>query len=286
MKKHLYTDGYGFSFAEVALIARTLHISIDPFIHAFSPEERPFMIPLVNFVEPTEIDYRLMEIHNEQLRSMANSEGIPEITETCNFIPAPFHYKYELITRFYIFKWLYKYKTPREATPFSQVKIDKRQRELQYEHYDAYKKILKRSHYILDPLIFYYIVNDLKYFSGIELITGEEIREIKKELYSLIEEVEYRTSAGRLPEEDSDLRIYISTLNLDTNYLYMFSDTFRMAAIKVFMLSYAASLDKETVMQFKKWIESFKKHSILISGCNELYQQTFFNRQRKIVAQL
>lgn len=146
------------------------------------------------------------------------------------------------------------------------------------------KKITNRSHYIVDPLIFYYMVNDLKYFSGIELITAEEIIEIKKELYYLLEEIEHRTSAGIVTEENNDLRVYISTLNLDTNYLYMSSDNFQMVAIKVFMHSYAASLDKETVIQFKNWIESFKKHSILISGCNELYQRTFFNKQRKIVA--
>lgn len=58
-------------------------------------------------------------------------------------------------------------------------------------------RCVKSSFYILDHLVFHYLVTDMLFFASINLITPEELKELQEELILLLEKLE-RFTAERI----------------------------------------------------------------------------------------
>ncbi len=190
------------------------------------------------------------------------------------------------MTRLYLLKWFYQYQP--QATPplFKDIIIQERLRNSQLEYYAVSKEAVQKAHYIFDHLLFYYTVNTLKYFCDIHLIDENEKTIIQEELFSILNDMEQITLNGRDPVTGNEILLYVSLLNLDTNYLYVKTEDWQLTGIKLFQLSCAGTLDKGTFDVINPWIESLKKHSMMISNCNEVQCRCFLERQRRFVERL
>ncbi|MCD7973761.1 MAG: hypothetical protein LUG18_14075 [Candidatus Azobacteroides sp.] len=273
-----------FAFSEVVMLSQKLDLSLDQIVNRLSGDEKVFLLPLLQYVNSKEDDYHSMERHMGQME-LVKSDPKSELTDICNVLPATLFYKYEFITRFYMFKWMYQYGQSKSPITYKDIFIEKRLREMQIRHYKNYKNISTAS-YIFDNLIFYFLINNLKYFASIYLITPEEIEKIKKDLLDLLSEIEETTYGCKNVENNNQVLFYVSQINFDTNYLFINSTEFQLLAIKVFLINYVCSDKKEIVEEFMPIIQSLKRHSILISGCNERERILFFEKQRKYVEML
>ncbi|MCC8186535.1 MAG: hypothetical protein LIP08_03210 [Bacteroides sp.] len=273
-----------FTFSEVILIARKLGISLDEFAQVDSLRSKPFQLKMTEHVNPQEIDYEMMQGFVDFLDAIKHVPD-SEMAGSTNMIPSFFYYKYTHLTRFYLFKWVYQYGLSEIPVYYKDVHIPPRLRKLQQDTISYYRHF-KMTKIIFDNLVFYYLVNDLKYFTNVHLIEPEELEMIKEELLCLLEDLERLSITAYYKENGNRIHFYISNINFDTNYSYMASNQVYLTMIGAFILNNVVSNDKMTFDRVKIWIHSLKRQSTLISESGEKQRILFFNKQRDIITSL
>lgn len=272
-----------FSFYEVTLVAQKLGISLQDFAGVASTKSRPYHLKLTNWVEPEEIDYYMINEYLDLLREIKD-DPTAELGAAIKMFPDAFHLRYKNITTYYLFKWIYQYSSPESKKYFSEIKATERSLSLLKEMRHLYN-LIKTRDYILDKKIFQNLVDDLSYFGSIRLITPDELASIKEELFYLVDYLESLAVSG-VNEEGNNVKLYISDVNFETDFSYLSSTNYKLSLIRTFTLYDIASLDDFTFDISKRWLNSLKRTSTLISESGQLQRIDFFNKQRQIVDSL
>ena len=184
-----------FTFVEVMTVAKELGISLDNLTETDTCKSRPFQLKLVEYANPLDADFRMMQDFVE-IFACAESEPDWEAGFSTNTLPKSFCYYYPGITRFYLFKWLYQYSNVDSVKPFREMVISDRLAKIQQDFLHG-MRCVRSSFYILDHLVFHYLVTDMLFFASINLITPGELKELQEELMLLLEKLERFTAKGR-----------------------------------------------------------------------------------------
>ena len=189
--------------------------------------------------------------------------------------------KYKYLTRFYLFKWKAQHDGLDSVQPLHEIVIPDRMVQIQRNFITETQRI-KDSCFIFDNMIFMYLINDIKYFSSVNLISDNDVHELKEELYRLLDYTERLAARGKF-DNGHRINFYISNINFDT---YILTQKCKLSLIKAFTLNSVASLDDKTFDSVKNWISSLKRFSTLISESGDLQRIHFFRKQRELVSML
>lgn len=146
-------------------------------------------------------------------------------------------------------------------------------------------QLFQTTNYIWDKEIFIRLVNEIKFFLNINLISEDSVKRIKKELLVLLNELEEISAQGKY-SSGKDVKIYISDINFESTYSYVETDIYHQCLIGVFSINSITSKDDLLFQHLKAWIQSLKKYSTLISQSGEVQRIHFFNRQQELVTSL
>lgn len=270
-----------FTFAEIVTIANAFGISLDNIVGAVTAKSRPFQLKLVDFLHPVEIDYDMLDQYIDIL-SLAREDDMSELIDCTNILPQQLYMKYAYISRFYLFKWLYQCGKPGKTKRFDEIEVTDRFAEMQIVTVEE-SRYIRNSYYILDPLIFNYLVNDINYFMSINLLNTDDIKHLKDELMKLLDELEALAARGSFEDTGNKVFIYISSVNFDTSYWCVQVNNYRISMIKTFILSSVASLDEGTYEKLRKWLRALIRSSIMISVSGERQRIAFFKAQRELI---
>ena len=269
-----------FTFAEVVKIAKELNISLDGINGEASPRSRPFHIKLIEYDQPAEIDYYMLNEYVDVLRAQKQS-SYSEFGAISGVLPSFFYMRYDTLYRFFILKWLYEFGDPSSTKKFSQISLSNRLKEIG-DDYLVQVKNMSYTYFILDELLFYYLVKDIKYFKEVRLVSEDDIKELKKDLLCLIKEMEELT-AKSVFDNGHKIHLHVSTLHFESNYSYLQGDHINLSLIKAYTFNEIASLDETVFHKMKTWIQSLKRTSILISGSGEIERLKFFEKQKSYI---
>lgn len=273
-----------FTFAEIVTIANTFGISLDNIVGTLTAKSRPFQLKLVDFLHPVEIDYDMLDQYIDIL-SLAREDDKSELIDCTNILPQQLYMKYTYISRFYLFKWLYQCGKPGRTKRFAEIEVTDRFAEMQIATVEE-SRYIRNSYYILDPLIFHYLVNDINYFMSINLLDADDVKHLKVELMKLLDELETLAARGCFEDTGNKVFIYISSVNFDTSYWCVLVNNYRISMIKTFILSSVASLDEGTYDKLRKWLRALIRSSIMISVSGERQRVAFFKAQRELIQSL
>lgn len=271
-----------FTLAEAGSISKSLGISLDALIGTETGKSRPFQMNLIDYSHPTEIDFAMLQNYLDVL-NMSSDDPYSEITVSANNLPQPFHFMHESLARFFLFKWAYHHEKG-TAKPYSEITISDRLKKIYQESIAGHKNI-KTSCFIFDNLVMLYLVNDLKYFSSIQLITEDELKTIKQDILQLLDYLESLATTAKY-ENGNDVYLYVSNINFESTYTYLRVHNMRISFMDIFLLNGAASVDEGIYEHVKTWILSLRRLSTLISHSGELQRINFFKEQRKIIESL
>lgn len=203
-----------------------------------------------------------------------------------NILPQPVYTKYESLTRYYIFKWTYQsYANASVTTKYKDIVITDKIKEISNFNLKVAHNI-NLTHYIFDPSLFFYIVNDIKYCRDIGLMTPEEVSRLKEDLLHVIDDLEELCETGTFKNTGSKVSVYIANVNFDTSYWYIQNDALYIAVIKIFILNGIVAKDIHSFEKIKEWVVSLKRHSTLISESSEKERILYFNKQRELINRL
>ncbi|NDW10503.1 helix-turn-helix domain-containing protein [Dysgonomonas sp. 520] len=268
-----------FTLTEVAIISKELDLSMDNILGTAPNKSRPFQLKIPEHVDPLDIDLAMMDHFVYVLQSI-NEDSRSELGCATNSVPQFFYYNYPYLNKLFLFKWAYQYDEKYSSKSLKEINYTDRMLKLEQDTYTEQAKI-KNTFYIFDNMMFTYLINDIKYFSGINLIDREEVTELKGEIHQLINELEALAIKGQF-DDGCKVQLYISNINFENTYSYIHSQNLNISLIKTFILNSVASLDDKTYEKIHFWIQSLKKCSTLISEAGEMQRIKFFNEQRKL----
>ncbi|MCD8166814.1 MAG: hypothetical protein LUE93_12305 [Bacteroides sp.] len=272
-----------FTFAEIAKVALHFELSVDNIITAGSLKVRPFQLKMVQFLNPQEEDYQMLEHFVNALRIISRSPE-SELGSALNILPQSLSLIFPHIYNFYLFKWMYQYGAPSSKMNYADIEPTARLKKINKEivsttHHFAH------SYYIWDRMIFRYLVNDILYFANIKLLSKVEVEELKTEILQFIDYVEELAVCGEYAPGHK-VWFYVSSINFESSYSYFGTPDHCFSMVKMFTLNDAISYDEKIHKRLKYWMYALKRTSTLISESGEMQRILFFQRQREIVNEL
>jgi len=269
-----------FSMSEVIKIAATWKISLDE-VTGLNKEHISFQMHQLNYLDPSEKELNFLR---SIVQSISYLRHFPdtEFMDICNKLSRQFFAGFPHLNQFYLFKWMHQYGVDSETIPYSKTIISEEKLKLTAEYYQAIKHV-PNSNFILDKRLFDYLINDIRYFHSIYLITDEEKERIKNDLYNLLDYLLEVANKGCYPETQNRVNLYVSQLNIDTNYSYTFTPEAKICYIHVFEKYEIYTLNPEMVANFRTWMQLKKRTSIKISEVDEKTRIEFFSKQRQLV---
>jgi len=272
-----------FSTQEMAKIVTAWGISLDE-ISGINSEQFSFQMMPMNYLNPSKQEQDFMKRIIKSMHLFQN-EPDAEIMDICNKIPHSLLAGFEYLNRFYFFKWKYLYGNDTALTPYSGVTFSKTEKRLMADYYNAIKHI-PNSSFIWDHQIIEYLLSDIRYFHSIYMITDAEKELIKKDLYALLDYMFDVANKGCYPETQNKVNLFISQLNVETNYTYTLAPRANICFVIVFEIYEIFSFNAEMVSKFLAWMQLKKKTSTQISEVDAKSRIDFFKKQRKLVDNL
>lgn len=273
-----------FSFSEITAISSALGISLDNLAGGRYMHSRPFQLRLVEYFEPSDIDYKMLE-HYVYILEMGKGDPASVAMDCTSVLPQSLYLSYETITRFFLFKWRYQYGESNKIVRFKNVYPSEYMQKILARITQATQNIA-RSFYIWDPLIFDYLVNDIKYYFSINLLTEEDLGMLKNELLLFLDDMEVLACKGQFNETGNRVYFYISNMNIDTSYRTVSVRHFNLSMIRAFTLNAVVSMDRQTFEWVNSWMRAILKSSTMISVSGARQRVQFFEKQRNVITGL
>jgi hypothetical protein len=266
-----------FTAAEVMRIAGAWNISLDNIVAANPDKTRPFRLKTVEFVEPTEDDYAILERHNRDLALVADDpQGVA--IEVVSTLPRGVYSRSEPLTRFFTMKWCYK-NFPERAQTFKDIRITERMRRLD-EEYVRLSHRIPEMHSIHDAYMIERLVEEIIYYRSIGMLSDDDVVTLRDELLALVDYLEEVTRTGVFPGRRGRMFFYLSHTWVETEYFLYRSQSLNLSLVKVLERYYLSSLDARVFARFMQTAQATKRMSVLMSESNTLQQTDFFGRQR------
>jgi hypothetical protein len=272
-----------FTFNEIVIIVKYLNISLNSILNIDNRQSRPFHLRLIDFINPKENDFILGQHYIDSLLSFTKSSN-SEIGSASNIIPQEIFSGFRNLTKFNIFNWNYHYNN-KNVVAFQKLFIQDKVYEAFLLQFEETKKIGSSS-FVFDTQIFRRYVDKIKYYSSIKILDREDILKIKEELFMVLDYLEAICITGKFKETGNPVSIYISDLDITTNYFYLRNGENMFCAIRALLLSSANSTDKKTFEKIKEWIQSLIKISTLITVAGAKERIMYFEVQRELVKEL
>jgi hypothetical protein len=273
-----------FSSHDIVKIANAWNISLDNLLGIASDESRLFQMDILSYHNPSEKDLKVIGNYFNFL-DIINPSPALEYMEISNTLPQPFLGNYPALFKFYMFKWLYHYGNEKNVPSFEQFTLPEITLELGKKYYGRFKHISSIS-CMWDELNIKHLINNIRYFESIYFLRKEDVELLKQEIYTFLNDIENLSIQGGFAETNNKVELYISQVNIDTNYYYFYSPEVTLCGLRTFIKYTAASTDKSVCENFKRWMLARKKVSIPISQVNERQRIEFFKQQREMIKEL
>jgi hypothetical protein len=189
--------------------------------------------------------------------------------------------EYDLLFKFFYYKWSHRIN---KRTLFSQTAISD---DILKLHKELKSKIplFFPVNFIINKDLFQNTIMEIQYFYNCKLLSEKDVLLLKEELIKLLGTLDQqmKTDSENAPQPK---RFYLSMLNLNSDSACCI---FNLEAISLYWLyAWKIMVSEEPKMQslHKKWFESTKKSSALISGSNEILQIDFINKQKEYINKL
>jgi len=272
-----------FPVHEVCKIASAWNISIDEIV-GISASKILFQMYLMDYLAPSNDDMEFIRKRIQQLEQLDDYSD-SQYVAVCNNLSRSLSAGFPNLYKFNVFKWAYEYCNhcnKDSNMTFSEIIIPEKLLEEVTAYYQNVKRVANTT-FVLDSMLFDFFVREVQFFHSIFLITDEDKEQLKKELHALLDYFLEIASKGCFPETKNKVQIYISTLNINTNYSYFYDGEMELCRIHAFNMYDCLTYNPKMIEDFKEWMQKKKRTSFLISETDERSRVGFFMKQRQLI---
>ena len=267
---------------ELVKIASEWNISLDEVI-GIEPHQIVFKVRVLDYTKPSKKELKNLQGVIHKYDALKNIPDL-EYLEVCNRMPRSLDTGFPYLCKL---QWLErKYQCAKEEElSFSQISFLPEVTDLLSKYYRCIKNLANVS-YIWDYMLFDSVICSIRYFHSIDLITDEEKEHIRNDLSALIDYMLEVATKGCWPETGNKVNLYISHINIDTNYSCYYSEASQKYRVRTLMKNELTTENQTIVEDFRNWMQMKKQSSVLISETDEKSRIEFFKKQRQLVDEL
>ena len=199
-------------------------------------------------------------------------------------MPFTLYSEYEYLSKFRLCRWIYQNGEIKTPNSLRDMQVEDRIVSAHKKLCESVKKC-RKTHFIWDTNIFYSFVKEIKYFAVLKLITDDDVLHLKTELYQLLAMMEELSVTGEF-SEGGKVCFYLSNIHFEATYSYIEKRDFQISLLRVYSINSMDSQSFHICRMQCNWIQSLKRHSILISESGEMQRIDFLQKQQAIIDSL
>jgi len=267
-----------FTVQELATLAADLEFSVDTI---FEQEKQNRLFYDYMSAEKNSSDFFVIMLnkYSELLEKLSFAKKLETIM-AFNSFPPPFFASFPNLFKFSYYKWLYQDKEISRSDSFSNISLSDAvivyQRKIRVNLFQGKNAIL-----ILDINIFLNLIKEIQYFYNRKLLTIDELLLIKEDALKMIDQYEESSQTGAFGS--ARVQLYLSSLCVGSNTIYYNYDDKLEPLFWLFTINPVIIQNAGFVSMQKKWLNSLRRQSALITQSNEIMQSEFFLKQREYI---
>jgi hypothetical protein len=266
-----------FTIEEITTLSVALGFSIDEIIEGCKKERMFFDLQIpTNF---SDAYIGLFQTYNTYIQNVQNVKNT-NVLMALNHLSPLFSVFHDNLFKFFYYKWLTENTEGIPRYFFSALVIPPELALLRKKLFANLK--IGRVTIIFSPHIYLSTVKDIQYFYRRKLLTEEDLALLHNDVLDLINFVEKITQIG-FPNSSTHLDFYLSQLYIHSDTVYLQYGDVSETHYWIYTASPMIVRNPEICGMQKKWFQSMKKHSTLITQSNEILQTEFFDKQREYV---
>jgi hypothetical protein len=198
-----------------------------------------------------------------------------------NLIPSSFLVYFNNLFKYRYYRWMHQRSESSLSYSLSDVILPPDIIALQ----DKIKADFKQNNnniFVIDPNMFANTINEIVYYYHRKLINREELQLLKSELVRLVDLLEKIIQTGVF-DNSAHFYFYLSSVNIETNSSYIECGNHIISHFQIFVMNPVMIRNSEICRIHKKYLESMKKYSSLITCSNEMLQVSYIKRQRELI---
>lgn len=273
-----------FSYDEMVILSAKLGFSVDDIMHTNINDERNiFSLQQYDEKDLQEIFLSALTDIYDNCKGQEKDNNKTAII-SINHLWLIYVSGYNHLLKFYYYKWHHQISFNSYSLIYPEIQLspeiinmsDKIKEKMQ---------LLTNTIFIIDKRVFFNTIEEIQYYYRRNIISDEELKEIKNDLEGLVEYTKSHVLFGKNIKGKAR-SFYLSSLNIYSNSVYVESDGYSQSFFNEYSLSPFRTTNIETCMYHKKWLESLKKYSILMTASNEALQIEFFQKLKKYLNDL
>ena len=268
-----------FALEEIAKLSVELGFSVDELIMKDMPSRVFFDLHHTYSQNPVDV---FVEISNQCIFNtldMPHAKNI-ELIMAVNYIPIEFIVFFNQLYKFSFYRWMHQNTESSLNYYYSDITLPDKLVSLQQKTIDSLKTIQNNT-FIIDPNIFQNLIQEIQYYYKRKLINEDDFTLLKEDLLRLVDMVESIAQTGFCGS--ARFNFYLSSLNINSSSRHIKYDEQIKSQFFV-NLTEPINITNPTLCSFhRKWLDSMRKYSTLITQSNEILQVRYFDRQRVYV---
>jgi hypothetical protein len=266
------------SMDEVSLISSKFNFSLDEIIGQCKKGRIYYDIDPNVIADPEGVFMQTFIADNKILKEISQAKN--KLVITClNSIFSILFSRYEKILEFTYYKYIQRVKPGTLYLKMSELAIPPEFTKLREERLEM-TNMMENAIYIVDSNIFFRAAKEILYYYERKLISEQELILLKDELYRMLESGVMYVQSGS-DKKNVNLSIYYSMSNINSNCTYYEYDKNIYSQFWPYLVNPIAVSDPDICSFQKRWLESLKKKSMLITQSNEMAQTDFIMKLRK-----
>jgi len=272
-----------FSFYEVVLIAKEVGLSLDQIAGQPVSNEAMFALNVQKTEDPLDYIYNICRNFRD-IYLYIIEDPTSVMHSALNNLPIISHTGYPMLTKFRLYRWLHILYGVHPAEEMKNTEIPIKLITILSEICEL-QRCIPKSYVLWDPNVFKSLVQDIQYYININTISSADLHLVKEELLTILSGAEQLAFDGQY-DNGNKVYLYIANIYFGSSYIYLEKKDFELSIFNLYSIDYIHSQHPVMCREQKKWIESLKKYSTLITQCGEKHRLDFFKKQRLIVESL
>jgi hypothetical protein len=270
-----------FTFDEICTLSLKVGFSVDEIIGKNTNSRIIISLRDTSESDHEETFTAMLKEYYRYVDIISNAEEI-EVLATINRLSLFLIIEYDNLFKLFYYNWIHQTYSTSVNDTFGETIIPDEIVELRNKFLGT-KNLLKNVSFIIDREIFLNVVRKIQYYYSRRLFTDQEIDTIKGELEMFIAKLKNILQTGT-DEHGTIFNFYLSLLDVETNTNCAIYDSDNIASLYwLFPTKPIVIINQDICAMQKKWLESSKKYSILITQSNELLQENFLDKQQKYI---
>jgi hypothetical protein len=212
------------------------------------------------------------------LENYPNAESVLVL----NRIPVIAAVYFKSLFKFLYFKWLHQNNEASRRLNYSDLTIPDEIEDLRKKAKFSTANCANKITLILDSNFFVSLVNEIQYYHKRRLVNDKDFENLKNEVLGFIDLLENSAQTG-IFGQNTKINIYLSSMNIETSTIHTKYNGNETSFIYAFSINPISISNPVMCERHKKWINSVKKYSTLITKSNEMLQAEYFDKQREFV---